>query len=620
MGRTIQFRRLFALTVFLATVLALLSYRLVYLQVLRHDELQVKAQRNTQRNFVRQPLRGQIRDIRGTLLATSVPAKTVCVDPTLIGPRGIEVARVLAPLLETNETFLVDRFTPRFMKRDDKIVPVQYCVLKRKVPMETWDRIQAAMEGLNFGLEEKKLPRKEQAFYRNLRQKAVFAEEDQIRFYPNQSLAAHVVGYVANDDDQTGLSGIESVLNSKLAGVRGWLRTELDNRHRELIEYRQQDVDPRDGVNVVLTLDARLQQILEEEMAQAMQKLTPTSITGVIMRPKTGEILAMAALPTYDPNRPGLYSPDSLRNRVIADVMEPGSTFKIVVVSGALNDHLVSLRDSFDCEHGRFMFAGRTLHDHESYGVLDVERIITKSSNIGAAKIGIRLGESKLYQYIRDFGFGSFTGVPLPGEVRGIVHPVNKWSKVSIAQIPMGHGVAVTPMQMALAMCTIANQGVMMRPMLIDRLEDADGRVLAKFQPQPARRVITEEAARNMIEALKTVAGPDGTAPKARMDNFTVAGKTGTAQKVMPGGLRYYTDRYFSSFIGFFPADNAELCVAISMDDPRGSHYGGQTSAPVFKRVAERAAHYLNITPDIAPEALKEALAVAQPKTPGANP
>jgi cell division protein FtsI/penicillin-binding protein 2 len=282
---------------------------------------------------------------------------------------------------------------------------------------------------------------------------------------------------------------------------------------------------------------------------------------------------------------------------VISDVVEPGSTFKIVVVSGALNDSVVRLTDVFDCEHGLFAFAGRSLHDHEPYGVLSVKSIITKSSNIGAAKVGIQLGQNRLYNYIRDFGFGVRTGVPLPGEVNGIVHPVKNWSKVSIAQIPMGQGVAVTRLQMMMAMCAIANNGCLMRPMIVDRLQDRDGNVVARYSPQRVRRVIDESTAKLMVEALKTVVSPEGTAPKAALDHYTVAGKTGTAQKVEHG--EYVHGKYVSSFVGFFPADNPELCISVVLDEPKEGYYGGLVAAPVFKQIAERVANYANIHPDV---------------------
>ena len=601
-----QYRRLVGIAFLLVLAFCGLGYRLVDLQVLRHDELQSKARDNTQSNSLHEPRRGEIRDIRGNLLATTVPVKTICGDPSLLDGRQIEMTKVLATLLRTNETFLAERLQPRLSLNDlGEVRTNQYVVLKRKVPVEEWQQIQQALAEENFGFTGRKLTKAERTSLRNLKYKAIFAEDDQQRVYPNQTLAAHVLGHVgvgAQGMEIAGLDGIERVLNEQLSGVRGWRQTEKDKRGRELVAMRQQDVPARDGLNVVLTLDAGLQNIVESELAEAMRKHTPISVSAVVTRPRTGEILAMVTLPNYDPNNPGAVPLENLRNRVISDIAEPGSTFKIVVVSGGLNEQTVRLSDQFDCEHGRFSFAGKVLHDHESYGTLSVESIITKSSNIGAAKIGIRMGEEKLHGYIRNFGFGTRTGLPLPGEVSGIVHPLKKWSKVSIAQIPMGQGLAVTPLQMVMAMSAIANRGQLMQPMLIDRLEDADGRVVAKYQPQPVRQVVSEAAARQMVTALKTVVTPAGTAVKASLDHYTVAGKTGTAQKVEHGV--YAAGKYFSSFIGFFPADNPELCISVVMDEPKQGHYGGQTAAPFFHNIAERAANYLNIPPDLLTEPL----------------
>jgi len=609
MAKQLQYRRLVLLALLLGVAFAGLGYRLVDLQVLRYEELSTKARDNTRREFLLEPRRGDILDAKGNILATSAFVKTVCADPALIGNRQAEVARTIAPLLQASESELVQRLAPRLGRNaQGAIITNHYVVLKRKVPVEVWQKVQMAMTNLSFGLDEKKLPRAEQAFYRNLRRGAIYAErfDDQQRVYPNQALAAHVLGYVGMDEremdgrrslETSGKDGIERSFDAKLAGVRGWRLTETDRPGREVVPLREQDVEPHDGLNVVLTIDSVVQHMVESALAEAMEKHSPTSISGIVVRPRTGEILAMATLPNFDPNNPGNALADARRNRVIADVAEPGSTFKIVVVSGALNDGAVRLSDTFDCEHARFHFAGRILHDHESYGVLSVENIITKSSNIGAAKIGIKMGESRLYDYIRNYGFGTPTGLPLQGEIGGIVHPVKKWSKVSIAQIPMGQGIAVTSLQMMMAMCAIANKGVLMRPMIVDRLEDRDRRVVAKYSPQRVRQVISEAAAERMVTALKTVVSPEGTAAKAALAHYTAAGKTGTAQK--SGGTNgYLHDKYFASFIGFFPADNPEVCISVMMDDPKHGYFGGQIAAPVFKQIAEGVANYLNIRPE----------------------
>jgi cell division protein FtsI/penicillin-binding protein 2 len=607
MTKRLQLRRVLALTLFVCAAFAGLGYRLVDLQVLRHNELAKLAQGNTQREFPQAPRRGDILDARGNLLATSIPVRTICAEPSFIGNQQPAVAHVLAPLLQMSEAELRQKLFPRVAKNEKGQTVtnnLHYVRLQKNVTEETWQKIRLAMSLISPGVDEKKLAKTDREFLHNLRHSAIFAESDQMRVYPNGSLAAQVLGFSGVEEFKldgrpvtqiSGRDGVELALNSALGGVAGWRVTEIDGQHQELVALRDEDVQPRDGLNVVLTIDAAIQHNLEAVLADAAQKHTPQSITGIILRPSTGEILAMASLPNYDPNAPATVTPET-RDRVITDVVEPGSTFKIVVVSGALNEGAVKLTDEFDCEHGHFAFAGKILHDHESFGTLTTEGIVTKSSNIGAAKIGIRLGEQNLYHYAWDFGFGQRTGVLLPGEVSGILHPVKDWSKVSVAQIPMGQGVAVTRLQMVMAMAALANDGWLMRPMLVSRLEDRNGKVVQKYEPQRVRQVINETTDKMMVDVLKTVVSPEGTAPGAAMKNYVAAGKTGTAQKAENGA--YAPGKYVASFVGFFPADNPQICISIVMDEPKEGYYGGQVCGPVFKEIAERCASYLNIPPD----------------------
>jgi cell division protein FtsI/penicillin-binding protein 2 len=610
---SVQLRRAVVLGLGLTVAFLGLAYRLVDLQVVRHPELVEEARRNREREFLRQPRRGDIVDARGTLLATSVSVRTVCADPVLIGDRQALVARLLAPLLGQSELELQQKLLPRVRwdAETGRAVTNRYVVLARKVPVETWEQIRKVMASLEPP-RDSPLPRAEQRFLRQLSRYAIFADpwEDQMRWYPNQSLAAHVLGHVGLREvtldgvrflETRGADGLERTLDAQLAGVRGWRVTETDSGRREVVRLRDQDVEPRDGWTVVLTLDAVIQNILESALAEAMQEHRPRNITGIVLRPRTGAVLAMACLPNFDPNRPAEAPEEARRNVILTDHMEPGSTFKIVVVAGALNDGVVRLEDVFDCEHGRFFYGGRILHDHSPYDRLTVEEIITKSSNIGAAKIGMRLGEQRLYEYIRAFGFGSRTGLPLLGEMPGYIPPVQRWYKISIAQIPMGHGVAVTRMQMAMAMAALANGGVLMRPMLVERLEDRQGRVVAAYQPQMVRRVVSEEAARATVRALKTVPTREGTAPRAAVPGYTVAGKTGTAQKA-EGTRGYVPGKYIASFIGFLPADQPEVLIAITLDEPQRGYYGGQVAGPVFRKVAERVMQYLGVPPEPSPE------------------
>jgi cell division protein FtsI/penicillin-binding protein 2 len=610
MAKRSQFYRVLWLAFLLVLAFAGLGYRLVDLQMFRHDELTAIAQQNTHRQFLLEPRRGDIMDAKGHLLATSVVTKNVRADPVLIGSHQTEVVQVLAPLLQTKAGDLAQRLAPRvWQNANSQPVTNRDVLLKARVPVETWQLIQAAMTNLNLAGGKPKLSKDEIAANNELKLRAIFARDEEVRDYPNQTLAAHVLGYANSEEVQfeghtvnelSGRDGIEFKLDSKLKGVRGWRLTEADHHNRELVALREQDVEPRDGLNVVLTIDSVVQNMVESALAEAMAKHSPISVSGIVVRPRTGEILALATLPNFDPNAPGAATEDARRNRVVTDRDEPGSTFKIVVVSGALNDGTVRLTDLFDCEHGHWSYAKHILHDHKPYDTLSVEQIITKSSNIGAAKIGLKMGAERLAEYIHDFGFGSRTGIPLPAEAVGIVHP-EKWGMLGLARIPMGQGISVTRLQMVMAMCAIANNGVLMQPMLVNRLEDRDHNVVAQYAPQKVRQVISEATAKMMVTALKTVVLPGGTAPEAALEHYTVAGKTGTANKVED---KVYVSKYFSSFIGFFPADNPEICISVTLDDPKGTYYGGEVAAPVFKQIAERAANYLNIRPEDGSEPL----------------
>jgi cell division protein FtsI/penicillin-binding protein 2 len=608
-----QLARLLLMLTLVVAAFVGLGYRLVELQIFRHDELSRLADKGSQEKIRQAASRGDILDANGNLLATSVPVKTVCANPSLLGDQQAAVAHALAPLLQMSEADLFQELQPRLIKNSKgETVTNQYTVLERKVSDETWQKISSTMADLPLAVDQSKMSKTERVNFRNfafnLRRYAIFGEDDQLRVYQNGPLAAHVLGFVGTRQNANGTSelfgydGIEKSFDDKLEGASGWRVTGMDSRKNQLIAYQDEDVQARDGLSVVLTIDTAIQNILETEMAAAMREHSPTSITGIITRPSTGEILALASFPEFDPNNLQTINSTNEPDRVISDVMEPGSTFKTIVISGALNDHVVSLNDTVFCEDGVFHYGGITLHDaeHDHFGSLTVEQVLEKSSNIGASKIGIKLQPQRLYDYMENFGLGEATGIPLPGEVsaRQFVHTPDKWGKYSIAQIPMGQGVAVTRLQMAMVVGAIANGGVLMRPMLVKRLQDEDGNIVQKYEPQAVRRVISEETAKEMVEALKTVVSKDGTAPQASLADYTVAGKTGTAQKVVDG--KYSDSKFVISFIGFFPADNPQLCISIVMDSPKeGGHaFGGALCGPVFHNVAERCASYLNIPPD----------------------
>jgi len=621
MGRRIHSKRIVLLVGFLVLAFSGLGYRLVDLQVLRHDELAQAAQDASNTTISLASRRGDILDARGNLLATSISMKTVCANLQAVGKHKAQIIHAIAPYLQMSEAELQQKMVARISQRaDGQRVTNYWPVLKRTVPVETWLKINYAVTNLAAGVDVKRITNKvERAFYSGLIHNAIYCDvvDDPVRIYPNASLAAHVLGFVGTDEavrdgmrvkEMTGRAGIELKLNDELTGANGIRMTGVDSHRRELISLREQNVEARDGLNVVLTIDSVIQHSLESGLEEAMKKYGPVSASGVVIRPRTGEILAMASMPDYDPNNLATVTPEQLCNRVITLPLEPGSTFKIVPISGAINQGLITLNTQIDCEHSHFNFAGHTLREHESagYGVLSVSNIIVHSSNIGAAKVGIMLGSDNLYNFIRAYGFGERTGIPLPGESRGIVHsPTNteNWTKISIAQIPMGQGVAVTRLQMAMAMSAIANGGWLMRPKLVDRLTDSDGNVIAQYPPVRVRQVVSETTARQMTEALKGVVD-HGTAIKAALTNIniTVAGKTGTAQIAERGG--YASGKHIASFIGFFPADNPEICISIVIDEPNeagNQYFGGSTAAPIFRKVAEQVVGYLNIRPDRIP-------------------
>jgi cell division protein FtsI/penicillin-binding protein 2 len=371
---------------------------------------------------------------------------------------------------------------------------------------------------------------------------------------------------------------------------------ERDRKGREIRALRKEAIGPRDGFNVVLTIDQVIQSYVEAELAKAMAEFHPKAGVVIVSRPKTGEILAMASYPWFDLNKPGDVPADARRNRCISDVAEPGSTFKIVVCAGALNEGLVTLEDRFDCHNGAWLYGGRILHDAHPYGILRVEEILFKSSNIGAGEIAVqRLKAARLCEYVKRFGFGRKTGILLPGEVSGIAHPLARWNNLSITRIPMGHEIAATPLQMLMAMNAVANGGKLMKPLIVKGVIAPNGSYIINYQPQQVAQVITPRATLQMTTALRKVPTPDGTAPKAAVNGFDVAGKTGTAQKIENG---QYVRKYYASFIGYLPAADPEISILVSLDEPTGgAYYGGTVSGPVFRGVAEKVAEYLGLHP-----------------------
>ena len=545
----------------LASVFTALGFRLFDLHVLHHKELSALAQANREQIVHRQGRRGAILDADGDLLANSLSVRIVTADATITAPQAGAIAQKLAPLLKMDSEALTQKLSSQ----------ARYVRLNPRVKLDE-DTVQQI---------------------RAMKLKGIFFEDQLVRSYPNGPLASHIIGFV--DAEHKGVQGIEASMNEYLEGQAGYEVIERDRKGREIRALRAESLGPRDGYNVVLTLDQVIQHIAEQELDKAMVQFRPQAGVIIVSRPKTGAILAMSSRPTFDPTNIEGTSADARRNRCISDVAEPGSTFKIVVCSGALNEGLVSLKDQFDCENGAFMYAGRVLHDAHPYGVLSVEEILFHSSNIGAAKVGLRMGPARLYEYVHRFGFGRKTGIALPGEVSGIAHPLSRWNGLSVTRIPMGHEVAVTPLQMLMAMNAIANGGTLMKPMIVKSVVDQDGTVAFQYQPQQVGPVIAPSTAALMTTALRKVVSPAGTAPQAAVQNFDVAGKTGTAQKIENG---QYVRKYYSSFIGYFPAANPEISILVSLDDPsQGAYYGGSVAGPVFRAVAEKISQYLGIEP-----------------------
>jgi len=385
-----------------------------------------------------------------------------------------------------------------------------------------------------------------------------------------------------------------------LRGEDGFIFTERDRTGREIVAYRGMERPAKDGMTVALTVDMELQQIVEAELDDAYRRLNPNMMTAVFVRPRTGEVLAMATRPAFNPNRPGDAPVEATKNRAIIEMVEPGSTFKIVVIAAALEQKVVTAQSMYHCENGRFPYAGKILKDVHGYGQLSVHDILVKSSNIGCAKIAMHLGADTFHEYIRRFGFGERTGIGLPGEIPGLVRPRHSWTPLSITRVPMGHEVAVTPLQIVMSMAAIANGGNMMLPQIVRSVHDSDGREVVSFSPQVVRRVVSEETAAEVGSSLAEVVGERGTAPLAAITGYKVAGKTGTAQRVDPKG-GYTAGKYVVSFAGYFPADNPEVAGIVLIDDPRkggSSVYGGTIAAPIFSHIGAKMAEQLALIPN----------------------
>ncbi len=561
-----------------ALLFTIYSARLVHLQVAKHDEFsEMAAQKHTMRQVIH-ARRGLIFDRNGELLASNLPVRTVVADGSHIKDPAA-LAAVAAPILDMDVAELTERLTT-----DRK-----YLVIRRGVAEE---KALAIIRGM----QENGL-------------RGLYFEQDAVRIYPNGQTLGHVLGFL--DHESTGVQGIELTMERYLRGKDGYRYIERDRTGREIMLYRGQEEPADNGLNVRLTIDMGLQAIVEEEIEAAYRDLKPETAVAVMVDPKTGEILAMASRPCFDPNAPGAAEPEQMKNRAVIDMVEPGSTFKIVVAAGAMNEGKVNEKSSIFCENGSFAYGGRILRDHHGYGSMSVHDILVKSSNIGSAKMALMMGDEKFYEYVRRFGFGERSGIELPGEIPGLVHPPHRWDKLTITRMPMGHALAVTPLQIVMGMAVIANGGNLMSPQIVRNVEDADGRVMLEKPPRAVRRVVPEKTARFVSDALAEVVGPRGTAKLAGVSGFAVAGKTGTAQKVSPTG-GYAPGKYVVSFVGYLPVEDPRFVCLVMIDDAKvasGLNYGGTVAAPIFSRIGERAARHLDLVPTLRAEPLTTPLA-----------
>lgn len=505
------------------------------------------------------PQRGKIYDRLGRVLAVYLDTTSIYAVPREIKDKEA-CAQLLAEELSVDNQTLLKRFN-----KDN-----YFAWVKRKADEKTVEKAKA------------------------LRAKGVYLTSESKRFYPGGKLACHILGITGIDNE--GLEGVELYYDRELKGESGWKRSWRDAKRREMISWETETLPPRDGENLVLTIDEVIQYIIEKEIESIVKSSRAKAVSIVALNPATGEVLGMANYPWFDPNQASRVKMDSVRNRAISDSFEPGSVFKIITASSALEEKAVNFDSEFFCENGTYKVGKRVLHDYRPYGTLKFREVIEKSSNIGVSKVAARIGKDKLSDYIKKFNFSEKTGIDLPGEAHGIMRNPKNWSYVDMTTIPMGQGIAVTALQLACATSVIANEGVLMKPYVVSRFLNEEGVCVKENSPQAIRRVISKKTADQVKELMEGVV-ERGTGKAARISNFRSGGKTGTAQKVMPEG-GYYKDKYIASFVGFSPYEKPAVALAVCVDDPRGKHFGGQVCAPAFKNIMEKILSYMEIESD----------------------
>ncbi|MBU4199083.1 MAG: penicillin-binding protein 2 [Verrucomicrobia bacterium] len=557
--------RLIISAVIMVLALIGLSARLVFLHLGPYTErrVQINELRRLERDL--NVARGKILDRNGNILALDLVQKEICADPVVVhsNHQAQAVALSLGNILQIDSATIMARLNS----------PASRFVYLIGYGRYVDDEQASEIIRMKFP--------------------GVFLNDVMVRSYPRGASMCHVLGYV--NLEREGSAGIEQRWDRYLQGVTGLLISELDGQRRELYDRRTLEIKPRKGADVTLTIDQYVQYIVERALESAVSEHQAAAAWAIVECVRTGEILAMANWPGYDANQFRTTVPDVMRNRCVANLYEPGSTFKIAVVAAALNEQVVTSSQVFDCERGTWFYRGRPLRDYHPYDKLSVADVIKKSSNIGAAKIALLLGDAPFFRYLKAFGIGEMTGIELPGEEAGILHPVSKWQPISATRIAIGHEVAVTALQMLGVICAIANDGMLMKPYIVQRVTGSDGHVLFEQKPVVVSRPIRPETAAEMKRLLTRVTEEDGTGRRARVEGYTVGGKTGTAQKPIPGG---YSDVLnMASFTGFIPAEDPQLAIIVVLDEPKNVRTGGAVAAPVFKEIAEQSVRYLDIPP-----------------------
>ena len=548
-------RKTQAVFLFFVLFLFLCVLRLLFIQFFRSDYLVSIAKKQHNLFVELEPRRGTIYDRDNKPLAVNIS-----VDSLYACPIGMSVKDKASAIKQISSILKINRELLR-----DKLSRKKYFVwIARKIDPSQAERIRALkLKGIDFIKESK-------------------------RCYPNSYLGAHVLGFAGLDN--SGLEGLELYYDRFLKGKPGWALFLRDARQKKLNLWEKM-IPPQDGFDLVLTIDEVIQYIAERELEKVVKTYHAKGASIVVLNPHTGEVLALANRPTFDLNQYQPSAKDSRRNRAITDVFEPGSVFKIVTASGALEEKKVVEEDRIFCENGAYKVASHILHDHTPHGWLTFREVVEQSSNIGTCKVAQMLGNEVFYKYIKLFGFGNKTGIDLPGEVAGVAYPPSRWSKVSIANIPMGQGISVTALQLANEISIIANGGQLMKPFIVRQIRDGYGETIKEFTPVATNKVMSTDTA-NRIKKILVGVIEEGTGKMAKVIDFSAAGKTGTAQKIEPNGT-YSHDKFIASFIGFAPAEDPMIAVAICVDEPRPYYYGGVVAAPVFKNVANDVLKYL---------------------------